>query len=663
MLPQDIVRVLLIEDSPDAADSIRELLNCPFGAGFRIEKHVQTLSEGLQAIAAGSFDLVLMDATLAEGGWLHTLPDVRKAAPHAAVVVLGEADDEELKILALREGAQDFLGKAGLDSRVFIRALRCAVERCHALDTLIKEHEMFRALLEYLPDRIYFKDRESRFVRVNPSMANFFRLEKADQLLGRTDFDFFTEEHARPAFKDEQKIIAEGCTIQGRIEKETLPDGRVGWASTTKMPLRDRRGSIVGTFGISHDITIIKEMEDALSAERTLLRNIINHLPDPIYFKDREGRYQLDNQAHVQFIGKKSAQEIIGKTVYDFFPEEVAAHFHAADEEILNSGQPLLNHEEVATDAAGNRRWLLTTKVPLKDEKERIIGLVCIGRDITDQKAAEEKLVEANTNLRRTLSELKSAHEELHSVQLQLIEAEKMKTIGRLAAGVAHEVKNPLAIIMMGIAYLNEQKPPLSDQVLSVLKDMSEATKRADNVIRGLLDFSVPKRLEAAEENINEVIEESLHLVRGEMDGSKHQVKMNLGTDLPLIHFDRSKIGQVFINLFTNALQAMSDGGTLSISTYMEQITSVGANVGDARSESFRAGDKVVVVEVDDSGPGIPSDMISKIFDPFFTTKPTGKGTGLGLTVARSIMDLHGGVIQITNRPEGGAHAKLIFKA
>ncbi|MGC3988640.1 MAG: PAS domain-containing protein [Chthoniobacteraceae bacterium] len=662
MLPQDISRVLLIEDSDEAADFLASLLKSPGGAAFSLAKHAVNLSEGLAAVESEFYEIILLDATLPEGGWLHTLPDLRRAAPQSAVLVLGEADDEELKILALREGAQDYLGKGGLDGRTFLRAVRCAVERCHALQTLLKEHEMFRALLDYLPDRIYFKDRQSRFTRVNPSMAQFFSLDRPEQLLGQTDFDFFTEEHARPAFEDEQKIMMHGRAIEGRIEKETLPDGRIGWASTTKMPLRDRRGAIVGTFGISHDITLIKEMEDALSAERTLLRNVINHLPDPIYFKDRQGRYQLDNQAHVQFIGKKSAQEIIGKTVFDFFPTEVAEHFHAADEVILNSGEALLNHEEVATDAAGNRRWLLTTKVPLRDDKDKIIGLVCIGRDITDQKEAEEKLVEANTNLRHTLNELKSAHEELHSVQLQLIEAEKMKTIGRLAAGVAHEVKNPLAIIMMGIAYLKDQKPPLGEQIISVLGDMSEATKRADNVIRGLLDFSVPKRLEASEESLNQVVEESLHLVRGEVDVSKHEIRKCLAPDLPLIKFDRIKIGQVLINLFTNSLQAMPEGGMLSVTTKLDQITGVGANIGDARSESFRAGDTIATVTVEDSGPGIPSDKLPKIFDPFFTTKPTGKGTGLGLTVSRSIMDLHGGLIQIANRPEGGTRAILTFR-
>jgi signal transduction histidine kinase len=134
-----------------------------------------------------------------------------------------------------------------------------------------------------------------------------------------------------------------------------------------------------------------------------------------------------------------------------------------------------------------------------------------------------------------------------------------------------------------------------------------------------------------------------------------------LEPSLPRIPLDAGKISQVFVNLFTNAIDAMGSHGTLTVRTYSKQITGVGVNVGDSRSESFRVGKTVVVAEIDDTGEGIPEDKLAKIFEPFFTTKPTGKGTGLGLSVVKTIIDLHRATIAVRNLPSGGVRVTLTF--
>ena len=212
----------------------------------------------------------------------------------------------------------------------------------------------------------------------------------------------------------------------------------------------------------------------------------------------------------------------------------------------------------------------------------------------------------------------------------------------------------------MGLEFLGTQ-PPTEDTVPIILKEMSDAVNRADGVIRGLLDFSAPKQLDVHRASLNVVINQALRLVRGEMKGGC-QIHRDLQSDLPPLGIDTDKISQVFVNLFTNALHAMEGGGHLTVRTFSKQLTGVGANVGDARSESFRVGETIVFVEIDDSGPGIPEDKLGKIFEPFFTTKTTGRGTGLGLSVVKTIIDLHGATIDIRNLPEGGARVTIMFQ-
>jgi PAS domain S-box-containing protein len=655
------VKVLLVEDNPGDARLIAELLAQHRGQ-FQIESQVARLKEAESAIRAAGVDLVLLDLSLPDSKGFDTFEWLLSRSRDLPILVLSGVDDESLALRMVHAGAQDYLVKGKFDGQLLMRAMRYAIERKAAERELEQEKNLLRALLETMPECIYFKDIQSRFVRVNPAMVKLFNLERAEEAIGKTDFDFFLPEHANQAFEDEQAILQTGTPILGKVEKETLPDGHINWALTTKLPLRDAAGRIIGTMGMSRDITRMKRMEDELAAERNILRSVIENIPDPIFVKDAAGRYILDNAAHWRSLGVPRREDVIGHPSSDFFPPEDAAAFKVDDDAVISSGRPMENHEECVVDAKGHRRWLLTTKAPVfNPQTGRVERLVCIRRDITETKEAEAKLMAANAELSLALANLKVASEQLRAIQLQLIEAEKMKSIGRLAAGVAHEVKNPLAIITMGVDYLGTQDNP-DPTTGGILTEMREAVRRADNVIRGLLDFSAPRQLELADESLTEVLLHSLMLVRGEMTGRPYKLVTDVPPSLPVLRLDRMKVEQVFVNLMTNAIHAMPEGGTLTVRAYPKQITGVGANIGGSASEAFKAGDQVVVAEIDDTGCGIPEVKLAKIFDPFFTTKPTGKGTGLGLTVTRTIIDLHGGTIEVANRPEGGARATVMFK-
>ena len=663
--------VLLVEDNLGDARLLRHLL-IEGAESFEIE-HVELLSAAIDRLNRGGVSLVLLDLSLPDSMGLETFSAVQRAAPRAPIIVLSGRDDESLAMKTVHAGAQDYLVKGQVDSRLLVRSMRYALERKRAEEALAHERDLFHTLLDNLPDRIYFKDKESRFMRISRAVAAQFKLDHPRQAMGKTDFDFFAHEHAQAALEDEQQVMLTGEPMLGKIEKETLPNGTVTWALTSKMPLKDKAGRIIGNFGISRDITVLKQVEDQLAAERNLLRNLIDNLPDYIYVKDADCRLVIDNIAHRRFLGATTPEEITGKTVEDFFPPDLAAQYTRDDQNIIQTGHPLLNREEPVVDRVGNQRWHSTTKVPLRDNDGEIMGLVGIGRDITEQRLAAEELQKANaelaaskTELERVLADLQKSHEELKAAQFQLIQAEKMQSVGRLAAGVAHEVKNPLAILAMGIDYMSKNLVSPDENIAQILDNMNEALKRADSIILGLLDFSVPGALKLGMEDVSALLDSSVGLVRHEMSNSQIALNRCLASDLPPVRVDKNKLKQAFVNLLTNAVHAMPQGGAITVRTYARQLQpgEIGHDAGSRLADRFRAGETVVVTEIEDTGVGIPLDKLGKVFDPFFTTKPTGKGTGLGLTVTKKIIELHGGMIEIANRSEGsGAIVTIMLKA
>jgi len=248
-------------------------------------------------------------------------------------------------------------------------------------------------------------------------------------------------------------------------------------------------------------------------------------------------------------------------------------------------------------------------------------------------------------HLKQTHQRLLQAHEELKHAQMKLIQTAKLESIGRLAAGLAHEVKNPLAVIQLGVDYLTRTtKDTASRDSVETMQEMADAVQRADTVIKGLLNFSRSEKLALVLVDLNSVIEESLVLVRHEL--TKHHIVLEkkLAEGLPKIELDQNKVKQVFINMFMNAVQAMGDSGNLSVKTFIEPTVTGTAGENPAS--------ECVAVQIEDTGSGIAEDKLDKLFEPFFTTKPVGSGTGLGLSVSKNIIELHEGSIKIVNRTD-----------
>ena len=263
-----------------------------------------------------------------------------------------------------------------------------------------------------------------------------------------------------------------------------------------------------------------------------------------------------------------------------------------------------------------------------------------------------------NRSLQREVERKTSA---LEDAAMKLIHAEKMESIGLLAAGIAHEVKNPLAVIQMGIDHLTHEKE-CSQATQVALHDMEHAVRKADGTIRKLLDYSrgTPPDMKAAD--INPHIRTVIDLISHECHLHQIQIKADLSDDLPWVVIDTDQVQQLFMNILLNAVQSMEDegGGTLSVSSKVKKLNST--ELQSDSTGNLSSGDRVVWVEIKDTGHGIDDKSFSKLFDPFYTTRPLGKGTGLGLTVSLNIIRKHHASIDIRNRDAGGVSVVMMFR-
>jgi sigma-B regulation protein RsbU (phosphoserine phosphatase) len=376
---------------------------------------VDRLANGLAQLKTSHVGMVLVALSLPDAQGTEAFVKVHEAAPHLPIIVLVTRAEEKPATSLMPLGLQDYLFVPELTGPMLAKAIHNAYERHQIREEHSRAGHLLELLMDNIPDSIYFKDKASQFVMINRALAKRFGMADPHLAVGKSNADFFTSDYAKQALADEQRVMQTGQPMVGIEEKETWPDGRVTWVSTTKMPLRDRAGRVFGTFGISRDITehrrieqVLAERSDELLKERLLLRTLIDNLPDAIYAKDAAGRKTLSNLTDVKNLHFKTEAETIGKTDFDLFPRELAEKLYTVDQKVIQ-GEPLINQEESFVDDEGRKRWLLTSKLPLRDQDGKIIGLVGINRDITLRKRAEDKLEHEQELFQKLLDNLPDA--------------------------------------------------------------------------------------------------------------------------------------------------------------------------------------------------------------------------------------------------------------
>ena len=262
-MTDELIRVLLVEDEPASARLLQRML-CEVGDNrFEVE-WVETLGAGLERIKASSFHVVLLDLKLPDSTGVETVERFRRVEKDLPVIVVSGLGDDAAILGAMQRGAQDYLAKGYLVPELLRRSIIYTVERRRAETAQEGEHRLLFTVMDSIPDRVYVKDADGRFTMVNKAAAAAFGMDSLHEVLGKTASDFFTEECADRILTDEQEVMRTGQPVIGREERETWVDGRETWASTTKVPLCDNHGEIIGTCGVSRDITErVRRQEEA----------------------------------------------------------------------------------------------------------------------------------------------------------------------------------------------------------------------------------------------------------------------------------------------------------------------------------------------------------------------------------------------------------------
>jgi PAS domain S-box-containing protein len=505
------------------------------------------------------------------------------------------------------------------------------------------ERKMLHALIDNIPDFMYVKDLESRFVVANPHVAHAVGAVAPEELLGKSDFDFFPREVANAFYEDEQNVIRSGQPLFNREEKGIDSAGNEFSILTTKVPVRDGNGQVIGIAGVGRDISVRKRIEDALREAEQKYRGIFDNAVVGIFQCTPEGRFLSVNPALAFTFGYDSPEEMVADAS-DIYHQCYADPKRREEFAFLvKTVGAVRNFAGEAVCKDGSKIWIAMSVRAIR-QNGAVVRLEGMCEDITERNQLRE----------------------------QLLQAQKLESVGQLAAGIAHEINTPTQYIGDNVRFMKEAFQDIRnllahyERLLSLAKSDSltgesirkieEAVKRADAgylleeipkavdqtlegvsrvsaIVSAMKEFSHPGTKEKVPLDLNHAIDSTITVARNEW---KYVAEMETEFDpaLPMIQCLPGEFNQVILNLIVNAAHAISD------------VVREGGQEKGKITVKTRSLPDSVEIRVQDNGSGIPEEIRGRIFDPFFTTKEIGKGTGQGLAIARSvIVDKHGGTI------------------
>jgi two-component system sensor histidine kinase/response regulator len=543
----------------------------------------------------------------------------RKVFQDLEAIGLGQAVGETLELILLTKDKREIFVELSLSSVSLdgkgnaVGILRDITARKRAQEQLAQVERQYYELVNNLTVGVYRNTagEKGRFLEVNPAIVAMFEAESKEAFTAHNVSDLYVDPAQRKAFSE--KITRDGFVKGEEIELQTLK-GRRFWGSISAIMRKDKMGQVFFD-GVIEDITDRKRAEEHIQRERILLRTLIDNLPDAIYVKDTACRKTVANRADVQNMDRASEAEVLGRDDFELFPREAAAKFYADDQHVIQSGQPVLNREEYFFDAHSQQRWLLTSKVPLRDERGQVIGLIGIGHDITAMKRTEEELRQA-----------KEAAEAASRAKSEFL------------ANMSHEIRTPMngVIGMTGLLL----DTPLTREQREFAETIRSSGETLLTLINDVLDFSKIEAgrlsLEVLDFDLRELVEDTAEILALRAQQKGLEFICLIEPSVPsLLQGDPGRLRQILTNLAGNAIK-FTPQGEVSIHVRLASTTADQATLRFA---------------IIDTGIGIPPDKLDILFAPFMqvdasTTRHFG-GSGLGLSISKRLVELMNGRIGV----------------